>query len=203
MLSGDALLTAMVSVGALLAVWVPFYRGLRVFFDARSATRRITGDSLRRALRDGTPDSVPPIALQMLRLLARALRENESGHPRDFLVDATRQYVVNEYDASYARRISMYSNLLPPIGFIGTTGGLLILFFSMHASNASLELGALALALTSSIFALMGFAVLEGLKIGLYGRLLTCLGDALQVATSRDARGEATTGSAPANAPAV
>ena len=203
MLSGDALLTAMVSVGALLAVWVPFYRGLRVFFDARSATRRITGDSLRRALRDGTPDSVPPVALQMLRLLARALRENESGHPRDFLVDATRQYVVNEYDASYARRISMYSNLLPPIGFIGTTGGLLILFLSMHASNASLELGALALALTSSIFALMGFAVLEGLKIGLYGRLLTCLGDALQVATSRDARGEATTASAPANAPAV
>ena len=98
------------------------------------------------------------------------------------MIDASRQYAVNEYDSHYAQRISMYSNILPPLGFIGTTSGLLILFFSMHAASASLELGALALALVSSILALMGFAVLEGLKIGLYGRLLSCLDHALETA---------------------
>ncbi len=79
----------------------------------------------------------------------------------------------------------MYANLLPPIGFIGTTGGLLILFLSIHSSNESLELGALALALTSSIFALFAFAILEGMKIRLYTRLLSSLQEALSAVRSR------------------
>ena len=88
---------------------------------------------------------------------------------------------MNEYDAHFARPISMYANLLPPIGFIGTTGGLLVLFVAMHLADSSLELGALAIALTSSIFALIGFSTLEGLKIRLYGRLLACLAEVLEL----------------------
>ncbi|MGH0038324.1 MAG: hypothetical protein ACQGVK_25100 [Myxococcota bacterium] len=185
-LFGEMTLTAIISTCSLLAVWVPFYRGFRLFLQGRAATRVLTTDELKRGVRDGTNARVEPVALLMVRTLARALRENQAGHPREFLVDATKQYVVNEYDANYARRISMYSNILPPIGFIGTTGGLLILFFSMHSSNESLELGALALALTSSIFALMGFATLEGLKIGNYGRLLRAIDGAVQAARPRE-----------------
>ena len=44
-----------------------------------------------------------------------------------------------------------------------------------------LALDALALALTSSIFALVGFALLEAIKIRLYGRLLVCLDDAARL----------------------
>jgi hypothetical protein len=187
-LFNETMLTALVSTGSLLAVWVPFYRAMRVFFEARAATRVMTAEELKRGLRDGHRSRVEPVALLLVRVLVRSLRENDGGHPREFLVDATKQYVVNEYDANYARRISMYSNILPPIGFIGTTGGLLILFFSMHSSNESLELGALALALTSSIFALMGFATLEGLKIGLYGRLLRAVGEAIDAVGSQEAR---------------
>ncbi len=185
-LFGDMTLTALVSTASLLAVWVPFYRGLRIFLEARAATRVLSADELKRGVREGAIQRVEPVALLMVRTLAKTLRENQAGHPREFLVDATKQYVVNEYDSNYARRISMYSNILPPIGFIGTTTGLLILFFSMHSSNESLELGALALALTSSIFALMGFATLEGLKIGLYGRLLRSLGEAMRVTRPRE-----------------
>jgi len=187
-LLGDTTLTVMVSTCSLLAVWVPFYRGMRVFFEARVATRRMSADELKRSLRDGHRSRVEPVALLLVRVLVRTLRENEGGHPREFLVDATRQYVVNEYDANYARRISMYSNIMPPLGFIGTMIGLLILFFSMHSSNESLELGALALALTSSIFALIGFATLEGLKIGLYGRLLRAVGEAVDAVGAQEAR---------------
>ncbi len=186
MLSGEIAITALVSACSLLAVWIPFYRGLKIFFEARAATRRPGPSALRRALREGERTKggrhhVKPISVLMLRLLRKSVREDQS-YPMEFIIDATRQYVVNEYDANYARLISMYSNLLPPIGFIGTTGGLLVLFLSMHLADGSLELSAVALALTSSIFALIGFAVLEGLKIGLYGRLLGCLQEALTAA---------------------
>lgn len=53
----------------------------------------------------------------------------------------------------------------------GTPIGLMLLFVSMHVANDSLHLSALALALSSSIFALVGDATLEGLRIHLYGRL--------------------------------
>ena len=72
----------------------------------------------------------------------------------------------------------MCANILPPIGFIGTTGGLMILFVSMRVASDSLELGALAVALGSSIFALVGYTFLEGLRFRLYRRLLARLDDA-------------------------
>lgn len=172
---GDETLTWLVTIFALFAVWLPFVRGLKIALQAWAATRICTTAELRAGApqRDG---GVEPIALLMMRVLKKALRENEGDrHPSDFIFDATRQYVINEYDDNYTRLIGMYASLLPPIGFIGTTGGMLILFVSMHFANASLELGALAIALTSSIFALIGYAVLEGVKIRLYGRLLLTL----------------------------
>ncbi len=169
----DLGLTALVCAFSTLAVWVPFYRGLRICMRARAATRRLKNAELRQ---EAVRTRVEPLALVMLRVLRKSLRENaQGGYPSEFVLDASKQYVVNEYEAHYSRLISMYANLLPPIGFIGTTGGLLILFVSMHLSDDSLELGALAIALTSSIFALIGFSILEGSKIKLYGRLLTCL----------------------------
>lgn len=172
----DWILTCVASGIALAAVWFPLYRGMRLCFEAREATRFLSAAELERSLRDRPrPGTDEPMALVMLRTLAKSLKENRAGHPRDFIVDASRQYVVNDYDTHFAARISMYANLLPPIGFIGTTGGLLILFVSMQVSDASLELGALAIALTSSIFALVGFSLLEGMKLRLYSRLLACI----------------------------
>ena len=54
---------------------------------------------------------------------------------------------------------------------------MLVLFVSMQLSDSSLEMGALAVALCSSIAALLGFSVLEGMKIRLYSRLLASVGD--------------------------
>jgi hypothetical protein len=174
----DDVLTWLVTLFALVAVWLPFFRGLKLSLQAWTATRHCTSGELRKGRADTRGTDVEPIALLMMRVLKKALNENEAErHPRDFIFDATRQYVINEYDDHYTRLIGMYASLLPPIGFIGTTGGMLILFLSMHFDNSSLKLGALAIALTSSIFALVGYSVLEGLKIRLYGRLLHCLRD--------------------------
>jgi hypothetical protein len=178
-LVGTLALTTLVSLLTLAGTGVPFYRGLRIFFEAYAATRLVQKSELRQDTRDAGPGGVEPLGKLLVRIIQKSVRESGDGQPRDFIVDASRQYVMNEYDAHYSQRISMYANILPPIGFIGTTTGLFILFLSMRVSSESLELSALALALTSSIFALIGFAVLEGLKIFLYGRMLASLSHVL------------------------
>ncbi len=175
---------------ALGCTWVPFYKALRVCLRGWSATRRVDLGSLRKGGAAPT-GATEPISMLMMRILKKSLRDNESEHPSDFVFDASRQYVMNEFEVNYTRLISMFGSLLPPIGFIGTTGGMLILFLSMQVSDSSLELGALALALTSSIFALIGFSILEGLKIRLYGRLLTSLRDVQLLFDEADQRRQA------------
>jgi len=187
---GDEMMTWLVTGVALAAVCVPFLQGMRRALGAWSATRRVSSEELRqgKANRPGTNE---PLALLMLRVLQKSLREGErEGQPSDFVFDATRQYVLNEYENHYARLITMYASLLPPIGFIGTTGGMLILFLSMHLADDSLELGALAIALTSSVFALIAYAGLEAMKIRVYGRLLESLRDVEALYQQADARRE-------------
>lgn len=201
-LQGDFALTGFVSVLSLLAVWIPFFGGMRVALRAVAATRRLRAAELHH--RNGgttSAGSVEPLALMLIRVLRKSLFESDrESYPTEFVVDASKQYAMNEYNAQYAQPISMYANLLPPIGFIGTTTGLLILFLSMHASNESLELGALALALTSSIFALIAFAILEGMKIRLYARLLSSLQHALYAAQPKTEGKRVRRGATPAAA---
>ena len=187
---GDETMTILVTGVALAAVCVPFFQGIRITLAGWAATRRASMDELRQ----GHPKNekrTEPLACLMIRVLQKSLREAEKeGQPSDFVFDATRQYVVNEYEHNYARLITMYASLLPPIGFIGTTGGMLILFMSMHLADDSLELGALAIALTSSVFALVAYAALEGLKIRIYARLLDSLRDVEALYQKADARRE-------------
>jgi hypothetical protein len=187
-LPGDAAMTWTVTILALFVVWLPFYRGLKLSLQAWNATLRYSSEELKKGTVKGK-GSVEPIALLMLSVLKKALVGNESErHPADFIFDATRQYVINEFDDHYTRLISMYASLLPPIGFIGTTGGMLILFISMQMGESSLEFGALAIALTSSIFALIGYSVLEALKIRLYRRLLMRVRDVQTLYREADSR---------------
>jgi hypothetical protein len=177
---------------ALVCTWVPFQQGLRLCLRGWAATRRVEPRVLRKVDPHSPASGPEPLALLMVRILRKSLQENErEDHPADFVFDATRQYVMNEFEIHYTRLITMLGSLLPPIGFIGTTGGMLILFLSMQLSNTSLELGALALALTSSIFALIGFSILEALKIRLYARLLASLHDVQALFDEANTRREA------------
>jgi hypothetical protein len=190
---GDEMMTVVVTGVALAAVCVPFLQGLRTVLGGFAATRHVAPEELRSG-KSQRPGSTEPLSLLMIRVLQKSLRESErDGQPSDFVFDATRQYVINEYEHNYARLISMYASLLPPIGFIGTTGGMLILFVSMHLAEDSLELGALAIALTSSVFALVAYAGLEGMKIRLYSRLLSSLRDVEALYHKADARREQAT----------
>src|SRR5262245_63038952 len=89
-------LTTLAGVVALTAVWFPFWRGMRVCLRAIAATRRVHGSDLRRGR---SPDSGnEPLALLFVRVLRQSLRESSGsqGMPREFVLDATKQYVLNE-----------------------------------------------------------------------------------------------------------
>jgi hypothetical protein len=177
-LSLELLVTAAIGFVSLIAVAIPLYRGVRVVVQGRAATRFASVEELRGALLQ-PPKAADPLGLLMVRVLGRARAENPDGYPVELLRDATRQYVINEYEIRYAEPLAMYSNLLPPIGFIGTTVGMLVLFVSLHLSNGSLQIGALGIALCSTIFALIGLAVLEHCKISIYNRLLRAIDAAM------------------------
>jgi hypothetical protein len=178
--TGAITLALLVTVFAIVAVLIPFLLGLRCSLRAFAVTRRVGERDLERALRHDAAAAGEPIAVQVLRVLRSSLRESQGERmPTAFLVDASRQYVGNEYRASYVDPISMYSNILPPIGFIGTLIGLVVLVLSKHHGSETLELVGLAGAVSKSILALFGFIVLESLKIVLYGRMMAGLDDAL------------------------
>jgi len=160
---GAAEVTAAISVLSLLAVWWPLMHGTQLCWRARAATRVPEGD----AAQTGAGGRI----VELIREVRAANGGATAGEPDAFVRDAARQLVVEEYESSFAEPISMYANLLPPIGFIGTVCGLALLLYSMHASHAMLQVGGLAMALSSTIFALIAFALLESVKIHLYGRL--------------------------------
>jgi hypothetical protein len=171
--SSQRALVLLTSAAALLAVWVPLWRGLRMCFAARRATRFVPRAALERGSDPDARGGIEPLALLMARVLAKSLRaDGGERNPSEFVLDATKQYVQSEYDANYARVISMYANLLPPVGLTGNAIGMMVLLVSKHVADAPLELAALGLALLSTIFALLGYALLEALKLRLYGRLL-------------------------------
>lgn len=196
-LAPDRILISLLTAASICAVCIPLWRGFRICLRARGATRHLKPPELRSRLKQAAAPG-EPLAVLMARVYQKGLRESQ-GQPTDFVLDASRQYAASEYDAHYASMISMYANLLPPLGFIGTTVGMLVLFVSMHLQDAGLELGALAVALLSSIFALMGFATLESFKILMHSRLLRALDAVAQLPVSSPPRSG---GAAPAGAPA-
>jgi hypothetical protein len=161
---------------AIIATLVPFTRGFRVCLQAWQATRAVPVAQLEGDA-DAPADDVEPVSSYLVRLTRKALQDSE-GHPDEFVFDASQQHVLSEYDTQFASLISMYAGILPPLGFVGTTLGLLILFVSMRITDTSLEFGAVALALISSVVALVGFGILESLRIRLYGRMLDGVADA-------------------------
>ena len=176
----DESVTVLLTLVALAAVSVPFLRGAKLCLQAWAATSRPRPGDLRSGAPARTAKGeVEPMAMLLMRVLRKSMHHNDQTeqHPPDFIFDAARQYAMHEYQSHYSSLISMYASLLPPIGFVGTTGGMLILFLSMHLSDSSLELGALAVALSSSVFALVAFSILEAFKVRLYRRLLVSLGD--------------------------
>jgi len=161
--TGELRATLVVCILSSVAVLIPLTRGAMLCLRARRAT----------AIPSQTgSDTLGGGVTALTRRVATSAGDQLGGDASlPFVRDAAKRLVIDDYETSFAQPISMYANVLPPIGFIGTTFGLAVLLVSMRISNEALQMGALALALSSTIFALTGYAMLESVKIHLYGRL--------------------------------
>ena len=66
----------------------------------------------------------------------------------------------------------------------------------LDALERLVQLGALGLALSSTIFALIGYALLEAIKLRLYGRMLRCLDEVVSLQRTTEERSAATSAAA-------
>src|SRR5262245_27163698 len=104
--STQVLMVTVFAVLSLMAIAIPLWRGLALAMRARHATRYFSRAGLEKVLQYGPKDPGDSLALLMLRVLTKSLRSKEAREvSSDFVVDATKQYIVNEYESNYARPI--------------------------------------------------------------------------------------------------
>ncbi len=85
--------------------------------------------------------------------------------PRPFLHDATRQVAENMFHGKFIEKISLCSNLLPPIGLWGTVAGMIVIFLYTGDPGNALNKGAVGTKLWSTFLALFYYVSLEGIVL--------------------------------------
>ncbi len=103
-----------------------------------------------------------PLMVITAKTLYSANKEHE-GNPY-FLVDATHQLIENLFLSKYINKITMITNLLPPMGFIGTIFGMIMIFLAKGDPNSDLNTSGLGAALFTTLMALTCFVLIEVFK---------------------------------------
>ncbi len=141
------------------------FNGLWLLFTAFKHLKRIKKSQLNKVAKtENSPDD--PLCVLTAKTLYTAHKEYKEGtYPHSFLVDATRQLMENLFEVNYLSKITAISNLLPPMGFIGTIFGMIMIFMAKADPNSELNTSGLGAALFTTLAALSCFVVLEALKM--------------------------------------
>lgn len=142
-----------------------FFNGIWLLFKASKHLKRMKKSLLNKeAEKKNAPDD--PLCVLTAKTLYTAHKEYKEGtYPHSFLVDATRQLMENLFEVNYLSKITAISNLLPPMGFIGTIFGMIMIFMAKADPNSELNTSGLGTALFTTLVALSCFVVLEALKM--------------------------------------
>jgi biopolymer transport protein ExbB/TolQ len=166
-------------------IGVVFMKGCYEIFRALQNLSHVPNDELNSRARDTNvlpSDPLSVVAAKTLRSAYMDYRSNPQGsYSVAFLQDATRQLAEHLFESKFIRPISMCSNLLPPIGFIGTVLGMIFIFFGGGNLSDDLNSSGLGVALFTTLSALILFVVLEGSKILLSKRVHKAIEQGLAV----------------------
>lgn len=154
------LVQGMIYIGSAIlsfnALWLIF----QAYRDARLVKWKELADMACEA-----PRLDDPLMVVTVKTFHAARDEhNETRYPISFLVDATHQLVENLYHTRYINKITMITNLLPPMGFIGTIFGMIMIFLAKGDPNSDLNTMGLGAALFTTLMALTCFVILEVFK---------------------------------------
>jgi len=161
-----------------------FILGIRRLYKGRKALKRTPFGKLDKLAKN---EFMPDDTLELItaKTLYTAVKEykakpNES-YSKVFLIDATRQLAENYFESKFSQPISMCSNLLPPLGFIGTVLGMVIIFVAKGQAGHDLNLEGLSVALLTTLFALVFFVMLETTKMYLCRRAADRIDSGLKI----------------------
>lgn len=146
-----------VYIGSAILLLHAFWLLIQAFRHARL----ISNENLTQEMKKVSQVNDPLMVLTA-KTLYSAHQEHE-GNPY-FLVDATHQLVENLFLSKYVNKITMITNLLPPMGFIGTIFGMIMIFLAKGDPNSDLNTSGLGAALFTTLMALTCFVLVEVVK---------------------------------------
>jgi len=144
-----------------------FFKGLLLIYRTSRHLRNINAFELLKKAKEDSYTDDPLIVLTAKIFYAARKEKMDNPYPSSFLADATRQLVENLFQINYLSKITMITHLLPPLGFIGTVFGMIMIFMAKADPNSSLNTSGLGAALFTTLCALSAFVILEMLKIRL------------------------------------
>lgn len=148
------------------------YIGSAVFFlnavwlviRAHKHLRIVTLDKMKAEIKKEATQDDPLMIITTKTFYAAILENKGQGYSKSFMADATFQLIENLFHTKFVNKITMISNLLPPMGFIGTIFGMIMIFLAKGDPNADLNTSGLGAALFTTLIALTCFVIIEVLK---------------------------------------
>lgn len=157
-------ISALVQGIVYVASAVFFLNALWIVIRAHKHIRMIGFDKIKiEAKKETALDD--PLMIMTAKTFYSAHREHQgNGYSKSFLADATFQLIENLFHTKFINKITMISNLLPPMGFIGTIFGMIMIFLAKGDPNSDLNTSGLGAALFTTLIALTCFVIIEVLK---------------------------------------
>ena len=108
-----------------------------------------------------------PLIITVVKAFCGATGNHGEAADPAFVADATRQLAENFFETRFMEPLTMSSNLLPPLGFIGTVFGMILIFLAKVNPGSELNTIGLGAALFTTLAALVLFVILEIIKMWL------------------------------------
>ncbi|MBU1171085.1 MAG: MotA/TolQ/ExbB proton channel family protein [Proteobacteria bacterium] len=143
---------------------VLFINALWITIRAHKHIRMINYEKMKATVQKESSMDDPLMIITAKTYYSAHLEHNGNGYSKSFLADATFQLIENLFHTKYVNKITMISNLLPPMGFIGTIFGMIMIFLAKGDPNSDLNTSGLGAALFTTLIALSCFVIIEVLK---------------------------------------
>ncbi|ABW67041.1 MotA/TolQ/ExbB proton channel family protein [Desulfosudis oleivorans] len=141
-----------------------FFNGLWISLKAFRWLRRVDDQTIEESLSEA-PYADDPVVMLVAKTVSGDRRDpRRNTAERLFLADATRQMAENMFESRYMEPLTMFASLLPPLGFIGTVFGMILIFLVKVDPGSELNTIGLGAALFTTLAALILFVVLEIIK---------------------------------------
>lgn len=163
-----------------------FLNGLWISIKAFIWLRNVDDQTIETRLEEAPYADDPLVMIVAKTVHGAGGKPGEGLSDRLFVADATRQMVENLFENRYMEALAMSANLLPPLGFLGTVFGMILIFLVKVDPGSELNTVGLGVALFTTLAALILFVILEIVKMGLLRMLRNRVNRGLSFAEARN-----------------